>query len=152
MDEAYAYAYAPNGDLFCPLYSFCEVLIRKTIWANMSCESVASSTPKSTLHAKTLLQRYKNFMKRNHSMQKKLQKETKNLLFRGKMASKQPILQLIMCNKGTVRWVLVHSTQVHPKLYPNCSHTTASLKSMAGSSHEYGYKQPENRQERFFRK
>ena len=68
------------------------------------------------------------------------------------MASKQPISQLIMCNKGVVRHVLAHSTQVHPKLYPNCSHTTALLLSKARSCHEYGYKQPENRQERFFRK
>lgn len=103
----------------------------------MSCESVASSTPKSTLHAKTLLQRYKNFMKRNHSMQKKLQKETKILLFMGKMASKNQF-HINKVYKGSVRSVLAHSTQIHPKLHPSCSHTTALLKSKAGRRYEYG--------------
>ena len=55
-------------------------------------------------------------MKWNHTMQKKLQKETKILLFRGKMASKQPISQLIMYSKGTIKQVLARSTQVYPKL------------------------------------
>ena len=91
----------------------------------MSCESVVLSTDKSTLHAKTLLQKYKNFMKRNHTMPKKLQKETKILLLRGKMAAKQPISQLIMCSNGTVRTGMTHST--HAVAFPTLSHTPAIL-------------------------
>jgi len=56
-------------------------------------------------------------------MPKKLQKETKILLFRGKMASKQPISQLIMCKKGTVRHVLL----TQPKFIPNSTQAVAIL-------------------------
>ena len=103
----------------------------------MSCESVASSTPKSILHAKTLLQRYKNFMKRNHSMQKSCKKRRK-FFFLGAKWHQKTNFTLIMCYKGSVRSVLAHSTQIHPKLHPSCSHTTALLKSKAGRRYEYG--------------
>jgi len=42
---------------------------------------------------------------------KKFQKETKFLLFSGKMASKHPIWQLKMCYKGTIEMAF---TQLYP--------------------------------------
>ena len=42
-----------------------------------------------------------------------------------------------MCSKVIVRHVFSHSAQLHPKLYPNYSHTTL-LMSKAGRSNEYG--------------